>query len=309
MGEGGCVKTPFLQLLGLVACSLFLATAGPLRAGETLRLASYNVRNYLSMDRQIEGRFRLDYPKREQEKAVVRESIRRVSPDVLAVQEVGSLAYLEELRKDLEREGEVYEGIAVLEANDPTRKVGALWRGGLEITVVEHRDLEFSLFEEDYDVKRGMLELEIRSGEADAFSVFVLHLKSKYTDDARDFQSVERRTREAQAARDRILERYPDPAVGRFAVVGDLNDGPDSSAVRRFFEKGEMKLTEAVDCWDDNGEEWTHYFRKGAEYARIDYILLSPGLSRGKQYRGSILTDREFYKGSDHRLIWVDLSL
>ena len=36
--------------------------------GMTIRVASYNVHNYLSMDRIVEGRWRPDYPKPEKEK-------------------------------------------------------------------------------------------------------------------------------------------------------------------------------------------------------------------------------------------------
>ena len=298
------MRLPRLQLLGLALCLACLQVS---LEGRELRVASYNLRNYLCMDRLVDGRFRRDYPKPEAEKRVVRETIRSVSPDLLAVQEIGSLALLEELRDDLAREGLFYEGLFVLEAEDDVRKVGALWKSELSVEPAEHASLGFTFFGRPKEVKRGMLELRVEDPSA-PFSVFVLHLKSKYTDDERDHQSSVRRTREAQAARERILDLYPDPSQSRFMVVGDLNDGPNSSAVRRFLARGELTIAEPLDLRDSHGLEWTHYFVKDASYSRIDYMLFSPALLRASGPTGAIVSRPDYYEGSDHRLIWADLT-
>ncbi|MDQ8182178.1 endonuclease/exonuclease/phosphatase family protein [Pelagicoccus sp. SDUM812005] len=276
---------------------------------EPLRIATYNLRNYLLMDRQVDGRFRLEYPKPEAEKAVVRRTILEAAPDLLAVQEIGTWDELEELRDDLEQEGLPYESVFVLEADDETRRIGALWRAGIEVEPIAHDDLSFSLFGDEMRVKRGMLELRVRAGEGPPFSVFVLHLKSKYTTDRRDPQSTQRRTKEAHAARERILERFPDPSRSPFMIVGDLNDHRNSSPVRRFLVRGDLQISQILEARDRSGLIWTHYYKKGGEYSLLDYMLASPGLTSIYETRSEIVDRADYYEGSDHRLVWTDLSL
>ena len=132
--------------------------------GTTIRVASYNVRNYLSMDRIVEGKWRPDYPKPEKEKNVVRGTILSVCPDILALQEIGSRMHLEELRRDLSNEGLDYDGSVWLEAHDSERHVAALWKSDLEVKVLNHANLPIKYMGKIDFVKRGMLELNI-SGE------------------------------------------------------------------------------------------------------------------------------------------------
>ncbi|MDQ8203069.1 endonuclease/exonuclease/phosphatase family protein [Pelagicoccus sp. SDUM812003] len=277
---------------------------------EGLRVATYNLRNYLSMDRLVEGRYRLDYPKREIEKAVVRETILALEADVLAVQEVGSQDFLRELREDLARDGLVYHGMALVRGEDQSRMVGALWREdrGFSVESLEHVDLDFTIFGEASRVKRGMLELRVRIASTDQeLALFALHLKSKYTDDERDPQSSLRRAGEAQAARDRILRRCSEPSRNMFVIAGDLNDGPHSSAVRRFLSKGEVQISRLQDHSDHQKQIWTHFYEKGAEYSRIDYLLVSPGLEAVAVLNGGVYWHEDFFRGSDHRPVWMDI--
>src|SRR5207244_3627751 len=66
---------------------------------ETFRVATYNVENYL--DAAGAGR----RPKSAEAKAKVREGILALKPDVLALQEMGSLSALHELRDSLKTNG------------------------------------------------------------------------------------------------------------------------------------------------------------------------------------------------------------
>ena len=67
---------------------------------ETFRVATYNLENYL--DQPTESRA---HPKSAAAKSKIRESIRALNPDVLAVQEIGTLSALMELRASLKTEG------------------------------------------------------------------------------------------------------------------------------------------------------------------------------------------------------------
>lgn len=293
----------------LVSCLFTVAIVSLCEAEpESYRIATYNLRNYLAMDRLVDGRFRLEYPKPEAEKAVVRATILSSAPDILALQEIGSRAELEELRDDLWQAGLEYHSLFILQADDDVRRIGALWNDRVSVNPVSHDDLSFELFDEPMLVKRGMLELEVKIGEGMSLSLFVLHLKSKYTSDKRDPKSKLRRTKEAHAARERILDLYPDPAGKPFLIVGDLNDNRNSSPVRRFLIRGDLQISQILDARDGSNLIWTHYYKKGGEYSLLDYMLASPGFTNAFKTHSEIVDWPEYYEGSDHRLVWTDLS-
>ena len=94
----------FVVVAKNLANYLFLAFsfAWPLAGwAETIRVASYNVENYLVMDRIVSGRWQEDYPKPAKERRIVRSVINQTNPDILAIQEIGERVYLDELWKDL----------------------------------------------------------------------------------------------------------------------------------------------------------------------------------------------------------------
>jgi endonuclease/exonuclease/phosphatase family metal-dependent hydrolase len=296
---GGSIAVIVLTLSGLL---LSVAEC------ETIRVASYNVRNYLTMDRLIEGKWRPEYPKPESEKRYLREAILEVRPDILALQEMGSKKHLEELRRDLANEGLVYTGSAWLEAHDTERHVAALWNGEIRIEVRSHRDLPIKYRGVLDHVKRGMLELRV-ADEQGGWSLFNAHLKSKYTTVKSDPLSNERRTLEGRAVRDRIIKLFPDLENRRYLIVGDLNDSPVSGALRALRKKGKRVLSVPIEFSDESGDRWTHYYKKEDSYSRIDFMLRSPGWHELERILGVIRHSRDYYKGSDHRLIWVDLPI
>lgn len=271
-------------------------------------VATYNVRNYLSQDRLVRGKWRKDYPKPEEEKSIVRASILRMRPDVLALQEIGSEGHLRELQADLAKEGLKYTHRAFLEAGDPTRHVAVLWKLKNGYRVREHDDLTVNYFGNREPVKRGALEIEFRD-DSGAFSLFVLHLKSKYTNRQDDPLSAKRRVLEARAIRDRILERYPNPSEARFLVLGDFNDTPDSAPIRAFANKGKLPICSLIPAFDTQGAIWTHFYKKGGLYSKVDYIMRSVGWQSLAEAEGAILSRVDFYEGSDHRLVTLSLPL
>ena len=65
-------------------------------------------------------------PKPEREKEALRAVIRATNADILAVQEIGGPAFVEELRRDLSGEGLAYPHTATLEGPDPHRRMAFL---------------------------------------------------------------------------------------------------------------------------------------------------------------------------------------
>src|SRR5437763_6437884 len=90
--------------LAWISLAAALVLAAAVRA-ETLTVATYNIENYGPADRMTDTGFRKDYPKPEAEKRALRMVLCGLNADVVALQEMGGPAYLEELRRDLKVEG------------------------------------------------------------------------------------------------------------------------------------------------------------------------------------------------------------
>jgi hypothetical protein len=75
-------------------------------ASAALTVAAYNVENYTIADRMVDGVYRQAYPKPEKEKAALRSVIAGISPDILAVEEMGPQAFLDDFQKELKQSGQ-----------------------------------------------------------------------------------------------------------------------------------------------------------------------------------------------------------
>ncbi len=287
-------------------CSVwvFVWTAfAPARA-ETLTVATYNIENYTSTNRMVEDRFRPDYPKQEKSKAALREVIKAMDADVLALQEIGGAAYLEELRLDLATEGIDYPYGHVLVAADSERRIAVLSRRPL-LAVKDHADLKFEYFDESVPVRRGLLEVSVALGEG-AITLFVVHLKSRLTERGDDPSSASLRAGEAVAVRDRILERCPDPQISSFLVLGDFNDLRPNRPLRAILDRGKTKICNWVPAADSRGHTWTHYYQRQEVYSRVDHILVSPA-AEPLVKRAWIVDAAATAEASDHRPLVVQL--
>jgi endonuclease/exonuclease/phosphatase family metal-dependent hydrolase len=278
---------------------------GGLRAG-ALTVATYNVENYGPANRMTEAGYRKEYPKPEPEKAALRSVIRALGADVLVLQEMGGQAYLDELRRDLKNEGLDFPHAALGLAGDEDRHVAVLSRRPLT-AVVTHTDLEFPYLGGREKVKRGLLEATVATADGPV-TLFVVHLKSRFTERPDDPLSATRRAGEATAIRDRVLRRFPSPATARFVVLGDCNDGKASRAMERLREKGKTLIAELLPAADSRGEAWTHAYRKDDSYTRVDHILVSPGLRSAVRGGMAKIFDGESWRAaSDHRPVIVTL--
>ncbi|WP_158277650.1 endonuclease/exonuclease/phosphatase family protein [Opitutus sp. ER46] len=284
-----------------------LAVEPGLRA-ESLRIATYNVENYGPANRMTAAGFRPDYPKPEAEKTALRQVIRALRADVLVLQEMGSAAHLEELRRDLRAEGCDYPHAYLARAADTERQVAVLSRR--PFTSAETiTDLSFPYFGGRETVKRGLLCVTIRT-EAGDLTVFGVHLKSRYTDREDDPLSTLRRTAEATAIRDMILKRFPNPAAARFLVLGDCNDTKASKPIARLRQRGETTISVLLPAADSRGETWTHCWQREDTYSRVDHILVAPALLPAVvEGTGRIHDGPGVREASDHRPVVVQLHL
>jgi endonuclease/exonuclease/phosphatase family metal-dependent hydrolase len=287
------------------AMVLWLALAGWVQA---LTVATYNIENYTIANRMVEGVYRQAYPKPEKERAALAQVIGAMKPDVLAVCEMGPPAFLAEFQSELKLAGQNYPYAVLLEAADADRHVAVLSKVPFK-EVKQHTDLTYPYFGQTERVKRGLLEVIVPTTEGEV-SVFVIHLKSKFTERRDDPEASLQRASEAEAVRDRILARFPDPTKAKYLLVGDWNDTKGTRPVRALQKRGETVIGTLVNATDSRGETWTHFFRREDIYSRIDFILMSPALAphvvadSAKIYDGPGTAD-----ASDHRPVVLELKL
>ena len=287
----------------LLTAATFVLCALTARA---LTVATYNVENYLVTDRMVEGVFRQAYPKPESEKAALRKVIGAIAPDILAIQEMGKRPLLDELQKDLRAEGHDYPYAEVLEAGDEARHVAFLSKVPPK-NVKGHARVAVSYKGKRDIVKRGVLEATFPTAHGD-LTVFIVHLKSRRTEDESDPEGVAQRGAEAEAVRDVVLSRFPDPSKGLFLICGDFNDTRNSRALRALTKRGDSEVVDILRAGDSRGETWTHFYRREDTYSRIDYLAVSAELrklivgGRGHIHDGPGVSD-----ASDHRPVYLKL--
>jgi endonuclease/exonuclease/phosphatase family metal-dependent hydrolase len=281
------------QSIGAMSCRVWmmrglgcLAAAGVLvaSAADTFRVATYNVENYV--DTEADGRA----PKSPESRAKVRESIRALRPDVLALQEIGRPSALEELRTSLKAEGLDFPYWEHVSGWDTNIHVAVLSR--FPITARRsHTNDTFLLGGRRFRVSRGIAEVDIRVSSTYRFTLFTAHLKSKRAVPEAD--EAELRLQEARVLREKIDARLAAEPAANLVVLGDFNDTKDARSTRTILGLGRGRLVDTrpaepngdntpapQPAWDPRSITWTHYYGKEDTYSRIDYLLLSPGMAR-----------------------------
>ena len=296
-----------------LALLALLLAAGNAFAG-TFRIATYNVENYL--DQPTESR---SHAKTSEAKAKIRESIRAVNPDVLALEEMGSTNALLELRASLKTDGQDFPFWEHIQSYDTNIHVAVLSK----LPIVARRPHTNELFLLDgkrFQVKRGFAELDIQAATNLTFTLLAAHLKSHLT--TPDADEAEERLGEAKVLRGLIDARLAKNPDARLVVLGDFNDEKDSAALKQIIGHGKFKLTDTRPA-ERNGDSapgeppyfeprnvaWTYFYGKTDTYSRIDYILLGPALKpnwlAAETYIPAI---PNWGTGSDHRPIMATFS-
>ena len=154
---------------------------------------------------------------------------------------------------------------------------------------------------------RGLLEATVISA-AGEITIFVLHLKSRFTERKEDPLSAIRRGGEATAIRDRVLRRFPEPAASRFLIFGDCNESRTGRAVTALQRRGKTEISALLPAVDSRGESWTHLYRREDAYTRVDMIFVSPLLkSSVREGIARIYDGPGVRQASDHRPVYVVL--
>jgi len=143
------------------------------------------------------------------------------------------------------------------------------------VSVRSHKDEKTEHGE--YLFTRDCLEITL-DVEGFPLTIFATHFKSRFgrTAEERD-HAASRRQKQGERVAEIVKERFPDKKLESavFAVVGDLNDGPDSATLAPILELGMEDVLSRL----PEDERWTHYWAARNIVAHFDYILLSPALS------------------------------
>ena len=287
--------------LALLLCSRFAGA-------ETFRVAEYNVENYLAEATDTRS------AKTAEAKAKVRESIRALKPDVLALEEMGSTNALLELRDSLKAEGLDLPYWEHVSGFDTNIHVAILSKFPLAARR-PHTDDSFLLSGRRYRVSRGFAEVDVQVNTNYSFTLIAAHLKSKRAVAQAD--ETELRLEEAKLLREKIDARLAANPNVNLVVLGDFNDTKDSPSTKAVIGRGKNKLIDTRPAerngdntpspnpaWEPRNITWTHYYGKEDAYSRIDFILLSPGMAREwVKNETYVLSIANWGVGSDHRPI------
>lgn len=247
--------------------------------------------------------------------------INDVSADVLGVIEAESRPALTRFNDNVigAMGGVPYAHALLIDGNDERGiDVGIYAREGYEIeairTHVDDRDRSGRIFSRD------CAHYEIRTPKGNALHVLVNHFKSK----GYGSQTAADARRLRQAARVKEIYDALRAHAPYIAVIGDLNDTPDSKALAPLLRQTDLADISEHKAFDDGGRPGT--FGNGTAAGKIDYILLSRALFAaargGGIFRLGVWGGRngtlfphypEITKSveaaSDHAAIWAEIEL
>jgi endonuclease/exonuclease/phosphatase family metal-dependent hydrolase len=298
------MKSRAHALRPLIVLFLLLACRFPASA-ETFRVATYNIENYLDAPTKTR------HAKSAEAKCKVRENILALKPDVLALQEMGTLSALQELRSSLKEDGLDFPYWEHITGYDTNVHLAILSRFPFT-SRHPHTNDDFLLNGRRFRVSRGFAETDIQVSTNYSFTLIAAHLKSKRPIPQAD--EAELRLEEAKILREKIDARLSANPGLNLIVLGDLNDAKDAASTKEVIGRGKYKLVDTRPA-ERNGDTpsgnhtleqrnvtWTHFFAKEDLYSRLDYILISAAMSRkwlaNETY---ILTAPNWGIASDHR--------
>jgi len=274
-------------------------------------VATYNLEFYVDTPT-------LSYePKSEQARSIVRQSIRTMNPDLIALQEVGSTNALLELRAALKKDGLDFPYWQHVQGWDTNLHVAFLSKH--PFTSVRHHTRESYLHRgRRFHVLRGFGEVEIEF-EKRRLNFITAHLKSKRQ--TAEANQEELRLEEARILREKIDQHLQRNSQAHLFVLGDFNDGVGTPVYQTLLGRGKNRLIDTRPH-ERNGDSlpnpnpryeprriaWTHYYAKEELYSRIDMILLSPSLQKFfRPEQSYVLSLKDWGNASDHRPVCVKL--
>lgn len=272
-----------------------------------LRFLSYNLKNWLTMERYERGKTTGERPKPERERDALVGIVAGARPDILGICEIGSREDLGQLQQQLAAAGVELPNVHHGGGADTVRHLALLTRFPI-IERTTHEDLGFQLEGRQWTVQRGILDVTVDTPSGPLRCLGV-HLKSKREIPEADQAMI--RLNEARQLRkvvDGILAE--DPGV-RLVVYGDFNDTRQAAPLRTVQgSRGSGNRLNMVRLTDSRGEYWTHHWSYQDVYSRFDYKLVTTNLLDAiVNDESGVLDPDDWAVASDHRALLLTLDL
>jgi endonuclease/exonuclease/phosphatase family metal-dependent hydrolase len=273
-----------------------------------IRITSYNVENYLTMPRRIDGKFRPNVGKPESEKSAVTRMIALVHPDVLGLEEIGDPSQLEDVRRRLRKAGMEYPYSEYLSGSDTTRHIALLSRFPI-IERHSHSDLPLWVNGVTLHSPRGILDVTVEPTPGYRLRILCVHLKAKL--EVAEYDEVALRVAEAKEVRRIVRDILRSGPDTRLILMGDFNDTKNEQSLWQITGKPDWPDSlQPAALTDDRGEYWTEYWGAADVYSRIDYILTAKKLEQEIDTAHSGIARPAFWnEASDHCPATLSLKL
>jgi len=272
-------------------------------------VASYNVENYLKMERRVDGKVVPDAPKPEEEIAAVIRVVKQINPDILGIVEMGDEAVLEDFRARLKAAGLDYPNKEWVRGSDPARHLALLSRFPI-VDRNSRNEVPFELNGTQVRLGRGILDVAVKLSDSYSLHLVGAHLKSRR--EVPEFDQAAMRAKEALLLREHlnaILKAKPEENL---LLFGDLNDTKNEYPVKALTGGSAKDPLRMKDLFltDRYGYRWTHYWQAADIYSRIDYLMVSMGLwPEINMDKSGISSSKIWFKASDHRAIFTTIKV
>lgn len=298
------VGLSILAAAGGSGCSLFQSetpavavpeSAYPRPAEGEFSVMTFNLNQYALLDR--DGDADTLEPKPPEEAGAIIEVIRQVSPDVLAVQEMGDPAAWAEFKYSLRQAGLEYAHEEYLRRGKSVLNLAVLSRFPI-VATNSHVGDTYTIGPTQFPVMRGFVEIDVAVTPQYRLRLMVAHLKSKVF---HSFGQAEMRRNEARLLNNHVREAIDGNPAVNLLVVGDFNDDPSSAVLREIRTYKRQTLLHDLRPADPVGDAWTHR-ENDDTYHRIDYMLASDGLMPEViPEKAYVVRSPTLLRASDHR--------
>lgn len=266
-----------------------------------LRFMTYNVENWLTMDRYVGGKNLKGTPKPNKEKQAIITLIAHQSPDIIGICEIGETSDLAEIQEKLKTAGLNLPHFYYTGGTDPTRHLGILSRFPINSTF-KPAETEYQMDGKTFGMNRGILDATIVA-RGKSYRFVGVHLKSKRDSEQGDQEAI--RLNEAHLLRRHLDSIFRADPAARVVLYGDFNDTRATPAIKAITGNyNSPTYMTAIPTKDSNHEAWTHYWALNDIYSRIDYVMTSHALKPEVDFKASkIIDDAGWNDASDHRAI------
>ncbi len=266
-----------------------------------LRFMTYNVENWLTMDRYIGGKSFKGAPKPDKEKQAIITLIAHQSPDIIGICEIGEASDLAEIQEKLKATGLILPHLYYTGGTDPTRHLGILSRFPITSTS-KPAETEYQMDGKTFGMNRGILDATIEA-RGKSYRFVGVHLKSKRDSEQGDQDAI--RLHEAHLLRRHLDSIFRADSAARLVLYGDFNDTRATPPMKLITGNySSPTYMTAIPAKDSNNEAWTHYWALNDIYSRIDYVMTSHALKPEVDIKASkIIDDAGWNDASDHRAL------